>query len=177
MRDPSIIIAEDHRRCPFCDDGHRLNSHGHYERFVVLPDRVEHIPVLRFLCPEAMRTVSLLPDFCLPRRQVGVAVLSVLLHGVTFLSQSIETAVHKARLPIDPKTGWSLLSRFRSQIDLIGTHVGQVFGRVPELPDHVPRHDPQFHQLVAALLGTASPSLALISHARQFHEKFHRPLA
>jgi hypothetical protein len=70
------------RRCPFCADGHKLRLHGHYHRFVLLPDGVEvRVPVRRLLCAPTGQTVSLLPDFCMPRRQHGPAVLGAFLHS------------------------------------------------------------------------------------------------
>ena len=175
--DPRIIVDEERRRCPFCEDQHRLRSHGYYERCVILPGRLKIVRVLRFLCPKTGRTVSLLPEFCLPARQVGPGLLGLLLHGVVIAGLSVEAAVYQGHLGIAPKTAWSLLHRLRSHLGLIGTYLGRALGRIPELPESIPRRDPQFSRLAAALLGGASPSHALAPHAREFHRQFHRSLA
>jgi len=81
---PDMLLASPGaRECPFCDDRHRLRRHGHYHRFALLPDEQEpiRVRVRRLLCARTGKTVSLLPDFCLPRRQHGPAIVG------TFLSR------------------------------------------------------------------------------------------
>jgi hypothetical protein len=93
------------------------------------------------------------------------------------LGQSVEAAVYQGRLGISPKTAWSLLQRFQSQFGLIGSYLGGALGRIPELPEGIPRGDPRFSRLAAALLGSVSPALAIVPHAREFHSQFQRSLA
>jgi hypothetical protein len=81
-----LLESEQAWECPFCRDRHRLRLHGHYHRYALLPggQEPERVPIRRLLCARTGRTVSLLPDFCLPRRQHGPAILG------TFLSRYAE---------------------------------------------------------------------------------------
>jgi len=81
---PDMLLAiPGARECPFCSDRHRLRRHGHYHRFALLPGEPEPIRVWvrRLLCARRGKTVSLLPDFCLPRRQHGPAIAGTFLSG------------------------------------------------------------------------------------------------
>lgn len=81
---PDVLLATPGaRECPFCSDKHRLRRHGHYHRFALLPGQQEpsRVPIRRLLCARTGKTVSLLPDFCLPRRQHGPAILGTFLSG------------------------------------------------------------------------------------------------
>ena len=53
--------------CPKCplNSNHPVHRHGHYERYGDI-DSTELIAVKRFLCTVCQRTVSVLPDRCLP---------------------------------------------------------------------------------------------------------------
>ena len=78
---PDGLLDSESRRCPFCSDRHRLRIHGWYHRYAIQPrtpeGEVPRIRVRRLLCVRQGRTVSLLPEFCLPRRQQGPAIRSV----------------------------------------------------------------------------------------------------
>lgn len=78
-----LLAAPGARECPFCSDKHRLRRHGHYRRFALLPCEQEpaRVPICRLLCARTGKTVSLLPDFCLPRRQHGPAIVGAFLSG------------------------------------------------------------------------------------------------
>ena len=81
---PDMLLATPGaRECPFCRDKHRLRRHGYYRRFALLPDEQEpiRVRVRRLLCARMGKTVSLLPDFCLPRRQHGPAIVGTFLSG------------------------------------------------------------------------------------------------
>lgn len=94
---PDALVDERARACPFCADQHRLRLHGHYHRLVLLEgDRTARVPVRRLLCVHTGRTVSLLPDFCIPRRQHGPAILGTFLAGYAE-GQPLLTALRAAR--------------------------------------------------------------------------------
>ena len=81
---PDMLLATPGaRECPFCSDQHRLRRHGYYHRFALLPGEQEpvRVPVRRLLCARTGQTVSLLPDFCVPRRQHGPAIVGAFLSG------------------------------------------------------------------------------------------------
>jgi len=81
---PDMLLAvPGARECPFCGDKHRLRRHGDYHRFALLPGAQEpaRLPICRLLCARTGKTVSLLPDFCLPRRQHGPAIVGRFLSG------------------------------------------------------------------------------------------------
>jgi len=78
-----MLVTESARGCPFCPEKHRLRRHGRYQRRTLVPgdDAGQQVPVERLLCSRTGRTVSLLPDFCIPRRQHGPAILGTFLAG------------------------------------------------------------------------------------------------
>lgn len=81
---PDMLLATPGaRECPFCSDEHRLRRHGYYRRFALLPGEqgAVRVRVWRLLCWRTGKTVSLLPDFCLPRRQHGPAIVGTFLSG------------------------------------------------------------------------------------------------
>jgi len=83
LDNPRSLLTEENRRCPFCKNGHRLRRHGTYERQALFPDPEDprSIPIQRLLCARKGKTVSLLPDFCLPRRQHGPSILGLFLQA------------------------------------------------------------------------------------------------
>jgi hypothetical protein len=98
LADPGCLVNEQSRKCPFCAQVHRLWLYGWYWRWVVLPDPEppQKIAVRRLYCPHARRTVSLLPDFCIPRRQAGPAVLALFL-AIYLAGGGLLNALRKVR--------------------------------------------------------------------------------
>jgi hypothetical protein len=99
VRDPDVLLTDESRRCPFCADGHRLWLHGWYERWVILGDGQGsvRIAVRRLRCARVGRTVSLLPDFCLPGRQHGAGVVGRFLVYHVLEGCSLVAALDRAR--------------------------------------------------------------------------------
>jgi len=62
--------------CPFCEPSHRLRRHGTYRRTAVTADAVFFVSIQRLLCAATGKTVSLLPDFLLPRKQHVIPVVA-----------------------------------------------------------------------------------------------------
>lgn len=98
LLNPGALVTEQTRRCPFCADAHLLWLVGWYWRWVVLPTPEEprKIPIRRLYCRHARRTVSLLPDFCIPRRQCGPGVLEFFLRAYV-MGASLVRALRMAR--------------------------------------------------------------------------------
>lgn len=97
--DPYCLL-EGHRICPFCDSRHRLRRHGLYRRWAYLPgeDEPRRLPVVRLLCAVTGRTVSLLPEFCLPRRQHGPGVVGLFLHAWAIEGRTMGSSLEAAGL-------------------------------------------------------------------------------
>ena len=69
--------------CPFCGRMHPLRKHGTYSRNICdLHLAPVMIAILRYYCPACGLTVSILPSFCLPRKQYSAGVISLCLQLV-----------------------------------------------------------------------------------------------
>lgn len=99
LADPAALPGV--RACPFCADRHLLRLHGWYERwwYGIEAKRLvgERLKARRLYCPKERKTVSLLPDLCMPRRQYGVAVLGYLLECFVVLRLSYLAALRTLR--------------------------------------------------------------------------------
>ena len=117
---PSSVLTNENRRCPICPDGHPLRSHGHYFRTVILlGGQTERFMVLRLLCAVARRTISLFPNFCIPRRQHGPAVLGLFLEALVLTGLTLVAAMKVARpdAPSNHSLPQSLLGGFMARKD------------------------------------------------------------
>lgn len=149
---PETLVDEPARACPFCADRHRLRLHGHYRRRLLLPDgRTEVIPVRRLLCARMRKTVSLLPDFCIPRRQHGPALVGPFLHG--YAEGLPLLAALRAVRPDVPchSVAQSLRAGFLARGGRIRTYLAQVRARAPEPPPSVAGFRGDVQALLAAL--------------------------
>ena len=168
-----VILTEDLRACPFCPDGHRLRSHGSYRRFAIVEGGAVHrIPVLRLLCPRLGRTLSLLPDFCLPGRQHGPAVLGAFLEALVLSGLTLVGAMRRARpdAPCAHSLPQSLLRGFVRRLPPIRSWLAKRRHRFPDLAA-APRSRPlEWVQTVAALLEAGDDvGAAFIASGRRFH--------
>lgn len=181
LADPDMLVTAETLVCPFCADGHRLHRHGFYERWALLPDPEPsvRIPVRRLLCVVVGRTVSLLPDFCLPRRQHGPEILGVFLHARTVLGLALGAALRRARADA---TGHSvaqaLISGFLRRAERIRAYLAALRPRAPRLPSGVPRSRRELASLVLGLIHRArDPGRAFLFHGRGFFARFGTGLA
>jgi len=170
---PQVLLTEDLRVCPFCPDGHRLRSHGSYLRFAIVEQGTEHrIPVLRLLCVRTGLTLSLLPDFCLPGRQHGPAVLGVFLEALILGGLTLTGAMRRARpdSPIGHNLPQSLLRGFLRRLPPIRSWLAARRHRFPDLAAP-PRARPiEWVQTVVALLEAgAEAGAAFTTSGRRFH--------
>jgi hypothetical protein len=99
LRDPDVLVNADSRKCPFCGNGHALVLHGWYFRQAILPagEGCRRIPVRRLRCLATGRTVSLLPAFCIPRRQHGPGVLGLFLVNLFLRGRTLMESLRLAR--------------------------------------------------------------------------------
>ena len=73
--------------CPFDGCDSRMYRNGSYPRSVIDYDGTPwDIGVFRFLCSDCRRTVSYLPDFCVPYKQFSVDVIGAVLGAVLLLN-------------------------------------------------------------------------------------------
>jgi hypothetical protein len=82
--------------CPFCRRTHPLRRHGTYSRTVVTENETFKIDVRRFLCVSTGRTVSLLPDFLVPRKQHSCGVIISFFYAWAIAGLSISLAAGRA---------------------------------------------------------------------------------
>jgi len=179
--DSDILLGHEHaRRCPFCRDGHRLRLHGHYHRFALVPGHRDpvRLPVRRLFCPRTGTTVSLLPDFCMPRRQHGPAILGEFLSA--YAAGSPLLAALRATRPdaAGHSVAESLRDGFLARAGPIGTYVAGLRARALERPMGAKGRRAEVAALLAGLcLGFAAAADALIHHGVALHAAFRIGLA
>jgi hypothetical protein len=180
LKDPDRLISEETRRCPFCAGGHALRRHGWYWRWALFPDpeAPRKIPVRRLYCPRVRRTVSLLPDFCIPRRQHGPAILALflkfLLAGAGLL-QALRQVRQEAPCHA---VAQSLRDGFGRRAVHIRAYLAQRHRRVIEPPEKVPKDRRRLAELFFGLVaGFKRPEAAFIFHTVSFHRAFAEGLA
>jgi len=160
-------------KCPFCSEKHRLRRHGHYHRFVLLPGRQEpaRVPIRRLLCARtAGRTVSLLPDFCLPRRQHGPEIVG------SFLSAYAEggnlLAALRAARPdaAGHSVAQSLRDGFLARAGPIRAYLARLRARAVVPPVTTCRRRREVAALLAGLChGFAAAAAAFVHHGVDLH--------
>jgi hypothetical protein len=176
-----MLVTDDARRCPFCTHAHALALHAWYFRWAILPDPDGEvkIPVRRLRCSRSRHTVSLLPDFCLPRRQHGPAVLGAflaafLLAGATLLG-ALRSVRREAR---GHAVAQALLAGFARRARPVGAYVAALRARPVEPPCAVPARWRSLALLLVALLeGFRDAGSAFVHHALRFHARFGVSLA
>lgn len=65
--------------CPQCEAKHPLTAHGFYTRTLADTVKDSIVRVRRYLCQSCKRTVSLLPQFCLPYLRSSITVIALFL--------------------------------------------------------------------------------------------------
>ena len=176
MACPEMLINEKSRSCPFCSDGHQMRLHGWYKRHAITPSPMapHRIPVRRLYCTRTGRTLSLLPDFCLPRRQHGPAILALFLESFLLFRQTLLDSIHRAR---DEDTSHavaqSLRDGFARRESLLRSYIESTepAGRTYTLRQRLTKI------LEMLFSGFSRPDFALLHHGRCFHARFGVGLA
>ena len=135
------MITDADLACPFCSDCHKLRRHGKYHRWALFPDPQGDvlIPVQRFLCPETGKTLSLLPEFCIPRRQQGPAILGLFLQALLLGAASLLCALRSVRRAAPGHSvAQSLLGGFLARTTAIKGYLAFVRARAIEPPENTP---------------------------------------
>ncbi len=180
LENPGCLVNEQTRNCPFCATAHPLRLHGWYWRWALLPDPegAHRIAVRRLYCPHVRRTVSLLPDFCIPRRQHGPAILAVfvqmLVAGLGLLAALRRVLAEAAWHAV----AQSLRDGFLKRAVKIRAYLAQHHRRAIEPPKQIPEDRRRLAELFVGLVeGFDIPQTAFIFHGRRFHERFAEALA
>ena len=102
--------------CPQCEARHPLTGHGFYRRTLVDAAFDGVLRVRRYLCRSCKRTVSLLPEFVLPRLRFSISVIAMflvarLLNGLTLAAAA--RAAAQAVMPYQRGQFW--IRRFQKQ--------------------------------------------------------------
>ena len=182
-RGPDCVAPLESLSCPFCRPRHRLRRHGSYCRNAVTESSVHRVAIARFLCPATGRTVSLLPDFLVPRKQHTAAVIASFLHAFAWLGLSLAIAVRIAtRVYPSHEKGRFWARAVASRASVVRRYITAQHVRVgPPGADWVlPAEPPRI--LLRALLGTLSagwPDLpsAFVYHSRRLHARYRLALA
>jgi hypothetical protein len=164
--------------CPFCPDGHDLRRHGWYQRWALLPEgpcvAERRVRVRRLLCPRVRRTVSLLPDFCLPRRQYGPEAVGLLLHLYAILRQGLLRAFQRLRPgAVRHSVPQHLVRGFLRRRPELTAYAGGLSPRVSVPPPDLWGHRLEVATLLLPLLpGHPDAAGALRHHGVPFHRRF-----
>ena len=181
VTDPDCLLTDETRRCPLCPRPHPLRRHGHYHRWATFPgeDVSLRIPILRLLCHATGRTVSLLPDFCLPRRQYGPAVLGLFLHALVILRLPMLSAFRTAVPGSAARTtARSLRDAFLRNAHRVRSFLYGIRQRHVPAPPGTPAPLRELAGLVRGLtLPSPCPGAAFVRHAAPFHTRFHQGFA
>jgi len=172
LSNPDCLVTPENRGCPFCPTPHLLRRHGSYTRQVLLPDPdpVESIPVFRLYCVHVGQTVSLLPDFCLPRRQHGPGILGRFL--AAFVSgASLLDALRSVREET-PSHGvaQSLRDGFLGRLPQLHAYLGP---RCAQPPPEIPPDRRSIALVFFRLIqGFSDAATAIVYHGVRFHRRF-----
>ena len=176
-----ILLTAENLACPFCADGHRLHRHGEYERYALLPDPEEprRISVQRLLCPQVGRTVSLLPDFCLPRRQHGPAILGCFLEGLLIQGLTLLGALRRVRRDAPGHSvAQTLRNGFIRREEIVSRYVTRIDVARGGTHRNIPAATERPDKLIRGLIqGFDEIGRAFVHHGRHFHSLFQLGLA
>lgn len=179
---PDCLLSSATRACPFCSDRHPLWIQGWYWRYALGPGfgegEVLRIRVLRLLCARRGQTVSLLPEFCLPRRQHGPAILAIFLQALV-QGLSLLEALRQARVEVaSHSVAQSLVRGFLSRRTELLVYLGGLRARALDPAISPGRDRWGLASLVDGLCqGFQDPARAFEVHARGFHDRFGLGLA
>jgi hypothetical protein len=168
---PDVLVDEKSRECPFCEEKHRLRLHGHYHRCVLVEDgRTARVSVRRLLCVHTGKTVSLLPDFCIPRLQHDTAIVGPFLAGYAE-GKPLLAALRAVRPEAQGHSvAQSLLKGFLARGGQIRTYLASLRARALEPPPSTAGFRGQVSVLLGALcLGFAKAGDAFVHHGVGLH--------
>jgi hypothetical protein len=173
-----------------------MRKHGFYSRTVVTGEDCHSILIRRLLCVLTGRTVSLLPDFLVPRKQHSCAVIAAFFHAWAVLDVTLTAAMARATsvAPMRQKAQFWIrgfaknLSKIRAYLAEIDP--GQtILAPKRRVTRSLPRDfiAPVFSHMLKdyrtpqsafehMLKDYRTPQSAFEFHSRGFHVRFHQPL-
>ncbi len=177
---PDCLITPETMSCLFCEDGHRLRRHGWYERQALFPDPEvpRKVAVVRLLCARTGQTISLLPEFCLARRQHGPAILALFLEAFV-RGRALLEALRSVRKDA-PSHGvaQSLRDGLLRQAAKIRAYLARLHPRAKDPPAGIPKERLELAELFFGLSdGFLSAARGFTFHALRFHWRFKVALA
>ncbi len=177
LSDPDCLVTPENRGCPFCSTLHLLWRHGTYTRQVLLPDPdpVETIKVFRLYCAPTGRTVSLLPDFCLPRRQHGPAILGHFLSAYVRGTPLLEALRGVREEAPSHGVAQSLRDGFLDRRAQLHAYLGSCRAKPP--PEVPPGRRPIALVFFGLVHGFSDGARAFVHHGVRFHRRFGLGLA
>jgi hypothetical protein len=161
--------------CPFCRPTHRLRRHGSYCRNAVTAVDSHRIAVQRLYCPATGRTVSLLPDFLVPRKQHTAPVIAAFLYAFAWLGLGLAAAVSKAtRVYPSRQKGRFWARAIAARGHVIRAYVATQRARVSAPPSDALLLAHPVRRLLYSLLaplrvGYADLPAAFVHHSRRMH--------
>jgi hypothetical protein len=175
--DPDCLVTPETRACPFCPKPHALWRHGTYSRQVLLPDPapVETIEVFRLYCAPTGQTVSLLPDFCLPRRQHGPAILGQFLLAYVRGAPLLKALRGVRKEAPSHGVAQSLRDGFLNRRAKLHAYLG--CGQAKPPPEVPSDRRPIALVFFGLLHGFSNVARAFVRHGVGFHRRFGQGLA
>ncbi len=180
LRSPESLVTAETRRCPFCPEAHRLRLHGWYGRQALLPRQggAVRVWVRRLYCAVTGKTVSLLPDFCLPRRQHGPGILGIFLRALISGHTLLESMRQARPDPVGHSVPQALVRGLLRRGHELRAYLAARVARQPPMPRAVPARRRVLTLLARGLLdGFDSAVRAFEHHGRLFHDRFGLGLA
>lgn len=136
--------------------------------------------VLRLLCSQEDRTVSLLPNFCLPRRQYGIPTLAALITHVVLGGEGLHRGARHLHpiCPPGPSSVRCLVNGLRRRRLVLSAYVCSVSPRLRDPCRRLTGWRQELEPIVDGLIhGFVIPKLALLHHAVLFHGRYQLGLA
>jgi hypothetical protein len=168
-------VPPDAALCPFCAKPHRLRRHGFYTRTVVDGDAVWDILIRRLLCATTGHTVSLLPDFLVPRKRHSLLVIATFLYAFAWTGVTLLTAVRQAtRSYVSYQKGAFWCRAIRDRSAKIQQYASTLAERGPTVADIAPPLDTPSRRTLRILLqplldGHDNLVSALVHHSTCMH--------
>jgi len=174
------LVTAATRSCPYCADKHPMRLHGCYWRWAITsgyPEGVK-IRIQRLLCPVTGCTVSLLPDFCHPRRQYGPSFIGVFLVALIIKGKTLLDALHAVRPSVSSHAvGQSLRDGFTDQEHVLNAYVSSIHPEKIKVPRRISQQQQPYARLVLGLTGESrNPGKHFVHHAHGIHARFGQSL-
>jgi len=161
--------------CPYCKEAHKLNRHGWFERNLVFNGYlIKRIPIRRLLCKVIGRTVSLLPDFCLPHRQYGIEALSIFLTNYYLEDKSLLSSLRAVNFMVTSHSlGQHWVYSLKQRMLKVQDYLARQQHRFPDACNKRRNHTSPINRFFSILMeGYPSLTKALLVHGPAFYRLY-----